>query len=346
METCNCSLATGKGGILAYDVYMFNKIGLKNPYGLSGTRSFNYLRTIDVPRAPLGEWTYSHEVTVTEKSPDTKLIAVPFQATNAWLDDMGWFNHIVIENIGVSGNKVRVGLRTSYFYKNDYRGYTDPAARLHVFETHNENTRSGWGAYIKGATDFTAITSNTQLGFIVWSYSGTITDSMTLPSNLPNRDSQLVLAYWDHPSAVVEYDHITNRVLTPGNTVKMDIIIIQSGFTPPLKKGDSGLFLFNKMGQPVITNHYPPIKAPETIHIGRSESKVYDRPLVPLARYGVFFTGSSNNNRCWHGGLRMLNGAVSVKQGSYYKFGSHKTAAGNAFYSECDTIVLNRDDYF
>ncbi len=346
MAIWNCSLVTGKGGILAYDVYMFNKIGLKNPYGLSGTRSFNYLRTIDVPRAPLGEWTYSHEVTITEKSPNTNLIAVPFQATNVWRDNMDWFNHIVIENIRVADNKVNIGLRTSYFYKNDYRGYTDPAARLHVFETHNEGAHSGWGVYIRGATDFTAITSNTQLGFIVWSFSGMVTNALTLPSNLPNRNSQLVLAYWDHSSAVVEYDHVTNRVTTNGNAVQMDIIIIQSGFTPPLKNGDKGLFLFNKLGQPVITNHYPPIKAPGTIHIGRNESKVYERPLVPLARYGVFFTGSTGNARCWHGGLKMQGGRVSIARGTYFLSGTHKTGAGNEFYSECDTIVLNRDDYF
>ena len=346
MATYNCLSVIGKGVILAYDVYMFNKIGLKNPYGLSGTRSFNYLKTIDVPRAPLGEWTYTHEVTITEKSPNTRLIAVPFQATNVWLDESRWFNHIVIESVQITDNKVNIGLRTSYFYKNDYRGYSDPAARLHVFETHNANSHSGWGTYIRGATDFTAITSNTKLGFIVWSYSGVVTNSITLPNNLPNRDSQLVLAYWNHASAVIEYDHTSNQVTTNGNTVQMDIIIIQSGFTPPLKNGDRGLFLFNKLGQPVITNHYPPIKSPGTIHIGRNESKVYERPLVPLARYGVFFTGSSNNNRCWHGGLRMLNGSISIRQGSYFKFGSHKTAAGSEFYSECNSIVLNRDDYF
>lgn len=333
---------------MAYDVYMFNKVGVKNPYGLSGTRSFNYLRTIDVPRAPLGTWDYSHSVSVTEKSPNTRLIAVPFQATNVWIDQTGWFNHIVINNIQVTGNNINIGLKTSYFYKNDYRGYTDPAARLHVFETHDatKDASNGWLVYTKGTTDYTAITNKTQLGFIVWTYSGIVNNTITLPSNLPNRNSQLVLAYWDHPSAVIEYDHESNTIITNGNSLRMDIVILQSGFTPPLKAGDWGLFLFNKNNQPVITNHYPPIKAPEYIHIGRNASKVYNKPLVPLARYGVFFTGQTGQNRCWHGGLKMFNGFISVQQGSYFKYGSHKTGAGNAFYSECDTIVLNRDDYF
>lgn len=173
-----------------------------------------------------------------------------------------------------------------------YEGFVAPTAIVHVFEVFGaDEQNSAFGVAIDNATDYTKITDKSKLGFIVWSYSGLVTDGMALPTDLPNNSSQLVLAHWDHDSAVIEYDHKNNRIVTNGHSLNMDIVITQGGFNPPAKVGEWGLFIFNDNGEPVLTHHYPPIKEPKYIRLGKNPSKVFDKPMVTLGQYGLFLQG-------------------------------------------------------
>ncbi|MEQ4664432.1 DUF6453 family protein [Providencia rettgeri] len=337
---------------MEYDVYIYNEVGVKNPYSLSGTRNFAYLTSLQLGKPPRRTYDYSVQFKIDNKSPNSTLIAVPYKALNAWLPSLGWLQFTVIKNIVISNDIVTVHMYmqpTSKSSEKDYEGFVAPTAIIHVFEVFEGESQAGeFGVIIDNATDYSKITDKSKLGFIVWSYSGTVNDGMTLPRNLPNNTSQSVLAYWDHDSAVVEYDHKNNRIITNGHSLNMDIVITQGGFNLPTKTGDWGFFIFNDQGEPVLTNHYPPIKEPKYIRLGKSPVKAFDKPMVTLGQYGLFFTGATGGKRrSYNAGLRMKNGTISIAKGSYSGIqGDHKSGQGNEFYSECNTIVLNRDDYF
>ena len=336
---------------MEYDVYIFNEVGVKNPYSLSGTRNFTYLKTLNLGQPPRKTESYTVQFRIENKSPNSTLVAIPYKACNAWLPGHGWVMFTVIKNIVISGDIVTVYMYVNYINPNnnaDWEGYRDPTATIHIFEMFDADDKEGnFGIVIDNATDYSKITDKSKLGFIVWSYSGVVNNAMTLPSNLPNMSSQSVLAYWDHSSAVVEYDHVNNRVITNGQSVQMDIVITQGGFSPPAKLNDWGVFIFNDLGEPVLTNYYPPLKTPSYVKLGRNAVKSFDKPLVTLGQYGLFFTGSTGRRRAWNAGLKMQNGAISIASGSYAGVqGDQKSGTGSEFYSECNVLVLNRDDYF
>lgn len=336
---------------MEYDVYIYNEVGVRNPYSLSGTRNFAYLTSLQLGKPPKKTYDYSVQFKIENKSHNSTLIAIPYKACNAWLPRSGWLQFTVIKNIVISNDIVTVYMYmqpTNPNNESDYEGFVAPTAIIHVFEVFGAEEQTGeFGVIIDNATDYTKITDKSKLGFIVWSYSGVVNDGMALPSNLPNNASQSILAYWDHDSAVVEYDHKNNRIITNGHSLNMDIVITQGGFNPPAKTGDWGLFIFNDNGEPVLTHHYPPIKEPKHVRLGSNPIKVFDRPMITLGQYGLFFTGSTGARRVWNAGLQMRKGTINIARGSYSGVqGDHKSGQGNEFYSECNTIMLNRDDYF
>ncbi|WP_349416122.1 DUF6453 family protein [Providencia vermicola] len=336
---------------MEYDVYIYNEVGVRNPYSLSGTRNFAYLTSLKLGKPPKKTYNYSVQFKIENKSPNSTLIAIPYKACNAWLPSHRWLQFTVIKNIVISNDIVTVYMYVNYINPNgegDYEGFVAPTAIVHVFEVFGAEEQTGeFGVIIDNATDYTKITDKSKLGFIVWSYSGVVNDGMVLPRNLPNNASQSILAHWDHDSAVVEYDHKNNRIITNGYSLNMDIVITQGGFNPPAKTGDWGLFIFNDNGEPVLTHHYPPIKEPKYVRLGAAHVKVFDRPMITLGQYGLFFTGSTGERKAWNAGLQMRNGAINIARGSYSGVqGDHHSGQGSAFYSECNTIMLNRDDYF
>lgn len=337
---------------MEYDVYIFNEVGVKNPYSLSGTRNFAYLTSLQLGKPPKKTYEYSEQFKIAGKSSGSTLVAVPYKACNVWLPSHRWLQFSVIKDIVISDDTVTVHMYVNYINPNgegDYEGFVAPTAIVHVFEVFGaDEQNSAFGVAIDNATDYTKITDKSKLGFIVWSYSGLVTDGMALPTDLPNNSSQLVLAHWDHDSAVIEYDHKNNRIVTNGHSLNMDIVITQGGFNPPAKVGEWGLFIFNDNGEPVLTHHYPPIKEPKYIRLGKNPSKVFDKPMVTLGQYGLFFTGATGSSRrSYNAGLQMKSGTINIARGSYSgQQGNHHSGQGSEFYSECNVLVLNRDDYF
>ncbi|MEI9698886.1 DUF6453 family protein [Moellerella wisconsensis] len=338
---------------MEYDVYIFNEVGVKNPYSLSGTRNFAYLTSLQLGKPPnTNTYYYSVKFKIENKSPGSTLVAVPFKACNSWRPRWGWLQFTVIKDIVVSNDTITINMYMQPIPKNekyDYEGFISPTAIVHVFEVFDAHDQSSdFGMIIGNSTDYTKITDKSKLGFIVWSYSGIVTDGMTLPADLPNNASQLVFAHWDHDSAVVEYDYKSNRIVTNGHTLNMDIVITQGGFNLPAEVGEWGLFIFNDNGEPVLTHHYPPIKEPKYIRLGKKPSKVFDKSMVTLGQYGLFFKGATGaSRRSYNAGLQMKSGAINIARGSYSgQQGDHHAGQGSEFYSECNTVVLNRDDYF
>ncbi|MEQ5709907.1 hypothetical protein ABN327_20020, partial [Providencia huaxiensis] len=131
---------------MEYDVYIFNEVGVKNPYSLSGTRNFTYLKTLNLGQPPRKTESYTVQFRIENKSPNSTLVAIPYKACNAWLPGHGWVMFTVIKNIVISGDIVTVYMYVNYINPNnnaDWEGYRDPTATIHIFEMFDADDQEG-----------------------------------------------------------------------------------------------------------------------------------------------------------------------------------------------------------
>ncbi|HIF6625676.1 TPA: DUF6453 family protein [Serratia marcescens] len=326
-----------------YGLVIYPEILHGKPFGMNKTRSFNYIKSIEIDHGEKFDVYFDRKYQVPERTAGGNIIVVPVKASAVWKDRYGWIDWCLINGIAVGDDYINVSMYKSYSSQDTPTGYS---AKVHIYETMPAISCNSYGLFIDDATDYTLINDISKLGYVVHRETVWISSDYTLPWNTPNRVSQIVMANWNSADAVLEYVEDENKIISNGVGVLVNIIIVQSGFTPPVDVGSYGLAMWNSIGNVVISNKWPPMITHEYFNADSiPQALPYDMSMVSLGRYGCFFKGSYPH-KAYNGGLKMSGDRVWVAAGSYISEGNHKGTMPSDFPAKCPVIAIDGSRYF
>lgn len=312
-------------------------------FSMSGTRSFNYIKSVEIDYGGKLETNFNRVYQVPEKTAGGEIVVVPVKSSTVWKDRTDWINWCLIEEINIGDNYISVDMYKSYNSLDTPSGYS---TKIHIYESMPATSNNSYGLFINDATDYTLINEISKLGYVVHKDTVWINGDYALPTNTPNKNSQIVLANWNNPNAVLEYVEGENKIISNGVGVFVNILIAQSGFSPAVEIGGYGIVMWNSMGDVVLSNRWPPMISHVFCNYGITpQSLPYNMTMVSLGRYGCFFKGSYPH-RAFNGGLKMSNGEISVAAGSYISEGNHKGTMPSDIAVRCPIIAVDGGKYF
>lgn len=124
-----------------------------------------------------------------------------------------------------------------------------------------------YGIYMQDASNFTAITDTSKLGFVVWRGVINVSSTWTIPTDIPNRASAIVFARWNDTSHSLYFDRDNMRLGSynningslEGSINNVQVVIITSGFSPANPNNGFGVVIRNANGVNTYSSKYPPM---------------------------------------------------------------------------------------
>lgn len=177
-------------------------------------------------------------------------------------------------------------------------------------------SNSGAGLYIRDSTDFTTITTNSNL--LCCTYAGNITFTGTY--NLPS-GTMVAFGRWDDPNVVVERSGNTikctrialgSNYVTVDATVNMDLVVFRRQ-TPAA--GNAGLVMRNASGQVVFSTAQRPFVFGGTFNMANGNQYI-GNAFVPIARYGALTEKKINMHYYYYYGAIRSGGYIRPSRGS------------------------------
>lgn len=228
-------------------------------------------------------------------------------------------------------------------YQQTYTVLPTAMYDISVFEVPQAQPQA-YGIALQDAVDFTAITDVSRFGYVTWRGTVNINGSWDIPQ-VPNRESCVVFARWENGTTPLFFDRDAMAIRTYtafssadgsviGGTVNnVQILIVSSGFVPPLPASGYGVVIRNGQGVVTYSSALPPVLwrggtitfpyymenstgSPAKVQWNACQGNVA-YPMVPLGSYGFqsgdyTTTGQYPARRFLYSGLLMSGRSVST----------------------------------
>lgn len=154
-------------------------------------------------------------------------------------------------------------------YQYTYAAAPNYIYDLSVFEVPYGQPQS-FGIALYDAVDFTAITDVSRFGYVTWKGTVNISGSWDIPQ-VVNRETCVVFARWENGTTPLYFDRDAMAIRTYtsfgsadgsaiGGTVNnVQILIVSTGFIPPLPASGYGVVIRNGAGQITYSSALPPV---------------------------------------------------------------------------------------
>lgn len=255
----------------------------------------------------------------------------------------------VIDHIDITGNHLDIKVKSS----NSNLPYANNFVKLNAYQVTGAGGNGNYGIQLIDNTDFMNISDANIVGGCVFRQTVTVNGSWPIPS-IEGRDNCVVFANWSNANVRVTYD-ARNKVIEVwgqnATSASADLHIVIFANKINLSPPSYGLAVFNKANQCTFSSKYAPLLLRGSFSLAKnpgspaSFSTPFDRPLVPLGKWGAWvFAGSSYE--VFHAGMVMNEGTLTT--GSAGRISSMPNAGGNvtSMIATMSLPLLDARDYF